>query len=190
MLGAPNARFQEKLARQRQALRLSELGGVAYLAELLSGQVRAPQQGNASAQQRPIVAVVRGRSEFGPRALGHRSLLAVASDARVPERMNRLKQRQWYRPVAPMIAEDAMEEVFGRKVPSPYMRRGRGLEMALERLQTVWFRKGERPRRVLRERLRTMAPLVKPEVRARFPALAHFDGTARHQSVSKELRSL
>ena len=43
--------------------------------------------------------------EFGPRALGHRSLLAVP-DATMRERMNRLKARQWYRPVAPMIAKD------------------------------------------------------------------------------------
>ena len=54
---------------------------------------------------RPIIAVVRGRQEFGPRALGHRSLLAVP-DADMHDRMNRLKVRQWYRPVAPMIAED------------------------------------------------------------------------------------
>lgn len=46
-----------------------------------------------------------GRQEFGPRALGHRSLLAVP-DGDMKERMNRLKARQWYRPVAPMIAEE------------------------------------------------------------------------------------
>ena len=45
------------------------------------------------------------KEEFGPRALGHRSLLAVP-DATMRERMNRLKARQWYRPVAPMIATE------------------------------------------------------------------------------------
>ena len=58
--------------------------------------------------EKPIIAVVRGRQEFGPRALGHRSLLAVPDSHEMRERMNRLKARQWYRPVAPMIAEDEL----------------------------------------------------------------------------------
>ena len=44
-----------------------------------------------------IIGVVRGRAEFGPRALGHRSLLAAATDRRMLDRLNRLKHRQWYR---------------------------------------------------------------------------------------------
>ena len=55
---------------------------------------------------KPIVAVVRGRQEFGPRALGRRSLLAVPDSVDARNRLNRLKRRQWYRPVAPMVAED------------------------------------------------------------------------------------
>jgi len=50
-----------------------------------------------------IVGVVRGRQEFGPRALGHRSLLATPRKE-MRSRLNKLKRRQWYRPVAPMIA--------------------------------------------------------------------------------------
>ena len=49
------------------------------------------------------------------------SLLAVPDSEAVRERMNRLKARQWFRPVAPMIAVEALEEVFGRVVESPYM---------------------------------------------------------------------
>merc|ERR1712129_548422 len=86
--------------------------------------------------------------------------------------MNRLKFREWYRPVAPMmvdigatgrnplenlnflreIAGEALGEVFGRRIESRYM---------------------------------TMGPRVQDDVRKRFPALAHMDGTARHQSVDK-----
>ena len=53
-----------------------------------------------------IVAVVRGRAEVGPRALGHRSLLA-APLAEVKARLNRLKFREYWRPVAPMVAAEA-----------------------------------------------------------------------------------
>ena len=129
-------------AHERGARRLSELGGVDFLAQLL-----ADPEG-----KRPILAVVRGRQEFGPRALGHRSLLAVPDSRKLRDRMNRLKFRQWYRPVAPMIAEEALEEVFGHRYLSPSME---------------------------------FAPKVREEVLERFPALAHFDGTARHQSVSR-----
>ncbi|CAJ1440188.1 unnamed protein product [Effrenium voratum] len=123
------------------AVPLSSVGGVDYLAQLL---VRP---------ERPVVAVVRGRQEFGPRALGHRSLLAVPDSLEMKDRMNRLKARQWFRPVAPMIAEEALPEVFGRPARSPYM---------------------------------SMAPRVREEVLGKFPALAHLDGTARHQSVSQQ----
>ena len=70
-----------------------------------------------------VIGVVRGRAEFGPRALGHRSLLAVPDASDIKARLNRLKGREFYRPVAPMIASEALEAVFGahRSVESPYM---------------------------------------------------------------------
>ena len=67
------------------------------------------------------MAVVRGRQEFGPRALGHRSLLALPEGTEIKDRLNRLKFRQWYRPVAPMIADEDLETVFGYVAKSPYM---------------------------------------------------------------------
>ena len=39
----------------------------------------------------------------------------------IQERLNRVKARKWYRPVAPMIAEEALEQVFGKRVHSTYM---------------------------------------------------------------------
>eukprot|EP00434_Breviolum_minutum_P019704 symbB.v1.2.017383.t1/scaffold1357.1/size159079/1 len=102
----------DEVAEAWGAKRLSELGGVEFLAELLS---------TGSLGEKPVVAVVRGRQEFGPRALGHRSLLAVPDSDKMRDRMNRLKSRQWFRPVAPMIADEALVQVFGREVKSPYM---------------------------------------------------------------------
>jgi len=69
-----------------------------------------------------VVAWFEGRSEFGPRALGHRSLLADPRDAANLERLNDVKGREQFRPVAPMVLEERAAEIFdGGPLPSPYM---------------------------------------------------------------------
>jgi carbamoyltransferase len=69
-----------------------------------------------------IVAWFQGRSEYGPRALGHRSLLAHPGFPANLERMNNVKGREQFRPVAPMVLAERASAIFGRgPVPSPYM---------------------------------------------------------------------
>ncbi|NIH84198.1 carbamoyltransferase family protein [Amycolatopsis granulosa] len=69
-----------------------------------------------------IVAWFQGRAEFGPRALGHRSLLAHPGHRRNLERLNDVKGREQFRPVAPVVLADRARELFERgPVPSPYM---------------------------------------------------------------------
>jgi carbamoyltransferase len=69
-----------------------------------------------------IVALFEGRSEFGPRALGHRSLVASPKDAAMRDRINRLKRREWYRPVAPAILEEALPTFFAAPfTAAPFM---------------------------------------------------------------------
>ncbi len=69
-----------------------------------------------------VIAWFDGRSEFGPRALGRRSLLAHPGRAENVERLNEVKGREQFRPVAPMIlAERAGEIVTDGPLPSPYM---------------------------------------------------------------------
>jgi carbamoyltransferase len=69
-----------------------------------------------------IVAWFSGRAEYGPRALGHRSLLAHPSRPDNVERLNDIKGREQFRPVAPMVLADRAAEIFGRgPLPSPYM---------------------------------------------------------------------
>ncbi|MCW3042038.1 MAG: Carbamoyltransferase [Actinobacteria bacterium] len=68
-----------------------------------------------------VVAWFQGRSEWGPRALGHRSLLANATDSRNLERLNDIKGREQFRPVAPMVPLDRAREIFDGPIPSPYM---------------------------------------------------------------------
>ncbi|MCA6096472.1 carbamoyltransferase [Streptomyces sp. SCA3-4] len=68
-----------------------------------------------------IVAWFQGRSEYGPRALGHRSLLAHPGRAENLERLNHVKGREEFRPVAPMVLADRAADVFEGPLPSPYM---------------------------------------------------------------------
>ncbi|MEV4442756.1 carbamoyltransferase C-terminal domain-containing protein [Streptomyces sp. NPDC049577] len=68
-----------------------------------------------------IVAWFQGRSEYGPRALGHRSLLAHPGRAENLERLNHVKGREEFRPVAPMVAADRARDIFAGPLPSPYM---------------------------------------------------------------------
>ncbi|MFF4963062.1 carbamoyltransferase family protein [Streptomyces sp. NPDC001222] len=68
-----------------------------------------------------IVAWFQGRSEYGPRALGHRSLLAHPGRAANLERLNAVKGREEFRPVAPMVLAERASELFDGPLPSPYM---------------------------------------------------------------------
>jgi carbamoyltransferase len=99
-----------------------------------------------------VVAWFQGRSEFGPRALGHRSLLADPRRAENLERLNDIKGREQFRPVAPMVLESRAQKLFEGKLPSPYM---------------------------------LFTHDVRPEWRARIPAVVHVDGTARIQTVDR-----
>jgi carbamoyltransferase len=69
-----------------------------------------------------VVAWFQGRSEYGPRALGGRSLLADPRDPANLERLNDVKGREQFRPVAPMVLEERAAEIFDAgPIPSPYM---------------------------------------------------------------------
>jgi carbamoyltransferase len=81
----------------------------------LAEEVAAALDGGA------VVGWFEGRSEYGPRALGHRSLLC---DPRRPEnlaRMNAIKGREEFRPVAPMVLAERAPDIFAGVQPSPYM---------------------------------------------------------------------
>jgi carbamoyltransferase len=67
-----------------------------------------------------ICGVANGRAEFGPRALGHRSLLADPRGPDIKDRVNTIKQRQQFRPFAPAILEEHAKEHFDGPV-GPYM---------------------------------------------------------------------
>ena len=72
----------------------------------------------------PIAAVAWGRAEFGPRALGNRSLIADPRGKEIKDKVNEIKRRQKFRPFAPMILEEDVNDYFEMPVnipTSPYM---------------------------------------------------------------------
>ncbi|MGB6164302.1 MAG: carbamoyltransferase C-terminal domain-containing protein [Pseudonocardiaceae bacterium] len=71
--------------------------------------------------QRQPVAWVDGAAEVGPRALGHRSLLGDPRWIETKRTLNHVKQRQWWRPVAPIVLEDHVADWFVDGRPSPFM---------------------------------------------------------------------
>tara|TARA_Y100001938_G_scaffold136704_1_gene199939 strand:- start:1549 stop:3006 length:1458 start_codon:yes stop_codon:yes gene_type:complete len=63
-----------------------------------------------------IVGIASGRAEFGPRALGNRSLLADPRGKNVKDQMNEIKNRQKFRPFAPSVLEEHAHEIFDMPV--------------------------------------------------------------------------
>lgn len=103
-----------------------------------------------------VIGWVQGRAEFGPRALGNRSILADPRVAAHKETINAMiKMRESYRPFAPSIMEERVRDFFevpGEHADFPFM---------------------------------SCVLNVKPEWRAQLPAITHIDGSARLQTVSR-----
>jgi len=68
-----------------------------------------------------IAAVAVGRAEYGPRALGNRSILADPRDPNIKDKVNNIKQRELFRPFAPVVLEEFASEWFDMNFTSPYM---------------------------------------------------------------------
>jgi carbamoyltransferase len=122
---------------------------------------RLPDPACAAAEllsQGRILGWFQGRMEFGPRALGSRSILA---DPREPEMNakvnNAVKFREWWRPFAPSLKKEAASEYLESAMDSPFM---------------------------------ILTAQVRPEKRAMIPAVTHVDGSARPQTVEKEISPL
>jgi len=68
-----------------------------------------------------VLGWAHGRYEIGPRALGNRSILAAPFSDEMRERLNVIKQREQYRPIAPVCLREDAGQWFGCRVDSPYM---------------------------------------------------------------------
>ncbi|MEV0617678.1 carbamoyltransferase N-terminal domain-containing protein [Nonomuraea sp. NPDC050404] len=111
-------------------------GPLALTWDVYSGPALGPATTPAGWQARPCderhlalllhtegepVVVLSGRAELGPRALGNRSILAPATHPGMKARLNAVKRRAAYRPVAPICLESRAPEVFAPGTPDPYM---------------------------------------------------------------------
>ena len=107
---APDRRALERIAARGDLGRVTELaeGDTKTVARLLAGGA--------------ILGVMRGRAEFGPRALGNRSILADPRGAGMKDRLNKkVKGREPYRPFAPVVLEAQAQDWFEGGDSSPYM---------------------------------------------------------------------
>jgi carbamoyltransferase len=116
-----------------------------------------------------VVAVARGRMEFGPRALGARSILGDAKSPTMQSHMNlKIKFREGFRPFAPMVLAEDAEQYFAMRQESPYM-------------LLVYPVREERRRPVATEGRSGIDLLKLP--RSDIPAVTHVDYSARVQTV-------
>lgn len=95
-----------------------DLAGVTYTE--ISDQSRHVKALADELARDRICALFRGRMEFGSRALGQRSILASPRNADMRARLNRIKGREGFRPVAPMVTQGAFERYFDGQ-PNEYM---------------------------------------------------------------------
>jgi carbamoyltransferase len=72
--------------------------------------------------QNKIIAWIQGKAEYGPRSLGARSLLSNPTDEKMSDKMNKIKKRQYWRPFAPSILEEKVDDYFiNHGMKSPFM---------------------------------------------------------------------
>jgi carbamoyltransferase len=105
-----------------------------------------------------IIGWFQGRMEFGPRALGHRSILADPRDPEMNAKVNNaVKFREWWRPFAPSMLKEVAGEYLEHACDSPFM---------------------------------ILTNPVRPEKRNIIPSVTHVDGSARPQTVEKDINPL
>lgn len=121
-----------------------------------------------------IVGWFQGRMEFGPRALGNRSILADPRNREMQKRLNlEIKYRESFRPFAPSVLEEEASNYFDLEERSPYM-------LMVAEVHPRW-------RATLPEGYHTMPYMQKLYThRSSLQAITHVDFSARIQTVSKE----
>jgi carbamoyltransferase len=121
-----------------------------------------------------VIGWVHGRMEYGPRALGNRSVLGDARNPEMQKKMNlKIKYREGFRPFAPTVMEEDINEYFDLDRPSPYMLLV--VPVKKERLNSLPEGYHQLP---LREKLYYL--------RSDVPAITHIDYSARVQSINRE----
>lgn len=123
--------------------------------------------------QEKVIGWFYGRMEFGPRALGGRSIIGDARSPKMQETMNlKIKFRESFRPFAPSVLEEKVADYFEMRADSPYMLLVAPVRQAVRREMSADEKK-----------LTGLALLNVP--RSAIPAVTHVDYSARVQTVSR-----
>ena len=118
-----------------------------------------------------IIGWCQGRSEFGPRALGHRSILADPRVADMQKNLNlKIKFREGFRPFAPIVMREYLEEYFELNEDSPYM-------LIVKKVKENKLKKVDKI---------TLGFEQINQIRSEIPAVTHVDNTARIQTVTED----
>lgn len=108
-LGAAVASYGKHIKWQNPYLGY-DLGGTYPVSEIITELIK-----------NKVAAVAVGRAEYGPRALGNRSILADPRDPLIKDKVNLIKQRELFRPFAPVVLEEHANKWFDMNFTSPYM---------------------------------------------------------------------
>ncbi len=151
----------------RQGLRYAHVPDEAELLRTVAAAIAGGQ----------VVGWFQGRMEFGPRALGARSILADARDPAMQSKLNlRVKFRESFRPFAPAVLGEDMAEYFDLTAESPYMMQVAAIRPELRRTPPAELAPCPRDPDLRR---RLSVP------RSTLPAVTHVDFSARVQSVDE-----
>lgn len=123
--------------------------------------------------QNKAIGWFNGRMEFGPRALGSRSIIGNAKSPETQKNLNlKVKFRESFRPFAPSVLEEECSNWFDLQVPSPYM---------------LLVAEINENKKILNQEVNNLCGLDKLKlVRSDIPAVTHVDFSARIQTVNKE----
>jgi carbamoyltransferase len=148
------------------------LAAQGYKAHLKSSDEWATTLADCIANEK-VLGLLNGRMEFGPRALGGRSIIGDARSPKMQTVMNlKIKYRESFRPFAPSCLEERVSDFFEMDRPSPYM------------LMVQDVRK-DRLKPVEKQRTDDMREVINQE-RSDIPAITHVDNSARIQTVSHD----
>ncbi len=149
------------------------LNARGYAAERIDDRALRAERIAQLIDEGQVIGLLQGRMEFGPRALGNRSIIGDARSSKMQAIMNlKIKYRESFRPFAPTCLEERVHDFFELDRPSPYM-----LLVAPVRADRC---RGEAEAVSLpvRERIN--------QARSDVPAITHVDYSARVQTVSPE----
>ena len=128
--------------------------------------------------QEKVIGWFQGRMEFGPRALGARSIIGDARSPKMQAQMNlKIKFREGFRPFAPSVLAEKVNEYFDMKVNSPYM-------------LLVSHVKEDHQKRMSPDEQKLFGIDKLNVIRSDIPAVTHVDYSARIQTVHKETNKL